>query len=204
MSIVEAGPLIAIVRYRREGDLTGVVDTLVDAGVSLVEVTLDTPGALGAVARAAGAGHPIGTGTVVDADGVRASADAGATFVVSPGLADDVVETALSLGIEPIAGVLSPTELLRATKLGVKAVKVFPAGPVGGPSYIRALLGPFSDLLLVPTGGIQIDDVAEYVRAGAAAVGLGTALTGEDPPASAAELDALRRRAAAAVEAARA
>ena len=204
MSIVEAGPLIAIVRYRRTGDLTSVVDALTEAGVQLVEVTLDTPGALRAIAQAAHSGRAMGVGTVVDADGVRASADAGATFVVSPGLVDEVVHTALSVGVEPIPGVLSPTELVRAAALGARAVKVFPAGPIGGPSYIRALRGPFPDLLLVPTGGIAIDDVAAYLRAGAAAVGLGAALAGEDPPASAADVDTLRRRAAAAVQAARA
>jgi 2-dehydro-3-deoxyphosphogluconate aldolase/(4S)-4-hydroxy-2-oxoglutarate aldolase len=202
MSIVEAGPLLAIVRYRREGPLSDVVDALADAGARVVEVTLDTPGALAVVAHAAQAGHPIGVGTVLDARAVRASADAGATFVVSPGLIVDVVETALSVGVEPIPGVLSPTELLHAVQLGVRAVKVFPAGPVGGPAYIRALRGPFPELRLVPTGGISLGQVAGYLRAGATAVGLGAAIVGDDPPASDADMDALRNRVAQALGAA--
>jgi 2-dehydro-3-deoxyphosphogluconate aldolase/(4S)-4-hydroxy-2-oxoglutarate aldolase len=96
--------------------------------------------------------------------------------------------------------VLSPTELVRATALGVPAVKIFPAQPIGGPEYIRALRGPFPDVGLVPTGGIAVEEVDAYLRAGASAVGLGGALVGETPPRSVAELEALRQRAARAVE----
>lgn len=202
MTLIEAGSLIGIVRYRERGDLAAILAAISDPGISLVEVTLDTPGALEAIAAAAAGGFVIGAGTVVDADEVRACADAGARFVVSPGLVDDVVETALAVGVEPIPGVLSPSELLRARRLGASVVKVFPVAPMGGPALVGALRAPFPDIGLVPTGGIEIEDVPAYFAAGAMAVGLGSALTGRRPPASAAEIEAVRLRAAAAVEAA--
>lgn len=203
MTIIDAGPLVGIVRYRATADLIPVLEALADAGIQLLEVTLDTPGALDAIASIAGTGATIGAGTVLDADQVRASADAGAGFVVSPGLVDAVVEQAIALGVEPIPGVLTPTELLRARRLGASAVKVFPAGPCGGPELIRALRSPFPGVGLLATGGIAVDDVGAYLAAGSTAVGLGSALTGHRPPETPAELDELRARAAAALEAAR-
>jgi 2-dehydro-3-deoxyphosphogluconate aldolase/(4S)-4-hydroxy-2-oxoglutarate aldolase len=200
----DASRVIAIVRYRQAGDLPGALDALARGGIQILEVTLDTPGALEAIAYASRTRLTIGAGTVLDADAVRASAEAGATFVVSPGLVEEVVTTAISLGVEPIPGVLSPTELARALSLGARTVKVFPVGPVGGPAYVRALRGPFPEVSLVPTGGVAIDDVGAYLKAGAAAVGLGAALTGQVPPMSSKELEALRVRAGTAVEIARA
>jgi 2-dehydro-3-deoxyphosphogluconate aldolase/(4S)-4-hydroxy-2-oxoglutarate aldolase len=200
MSILDRGRLVGIVRFRIPGDLTGTVDSLAEGGIPILEVTLDTPGALGAIARVAATGRPVGAGTVLRGDDVRASADAGADFVVSPGLSAEVVAAARSLGIQAIPGVLSPTELMHALALGVTTVKVFPAGPAGGPDYVRALRGPFPEIALVPTGGIAIDDVPGYLAAGAAAVGLGSSLVGSDPPRSARDLEALRARAVAAVE----
>ncbi len=197
-----AGPLIGIVRYRTEGDLPAVLDVLAGAGVSLLEVTLDTPGALGAIAKGERAGASIGAGTVVTVDQVRMCADAGARFIVSPGLVDEVVAAAMERGLEPIPGVVTPTELLRARRLGATAVKVFPAGPAGGPALIRALRSPFPEIGLVPTGSIGIDEVRAYLDAGATAVGLGSALVGDRPPSSQDELDRLHSRARAAVAAA--
>ncbi|HET6713805.1 MAG TPA: bifunctional 4-hydroxy-2-oxoglutarate aldolase/2-dehydro-3-deoxy-phosphogluconate aldolase [Actinomycetota bacterium] len=202
MTLLDAGPLVGIIRYRATADLVPVLEALADAGIPLLEVTLDTPGALDAIASVAATGTTIGAGTVLDADQVRASADAGAGFVVSPGLVDEVVEQATTLGVEPIPGVLTPTELLRARGLGASAVKVFPAGPCGGPELIRALRSPFPGVGMLATGGIAVDDVGAYLAAGATAVGLGAALTGHRPPETPAELDELRARAAAALEAA--
>ena len=199
MTILAAGPLIGIVRYRTDGDLLAVLDVLHDAGVSLLEVTLDTPGALDAIATVANAGGTIGAGTVLDVHQLAMCADAGARFIVTPGLVDEVVEEALRLDIEPLPGVMSPTELLRARRLGASFVKIFPAGPLGGPALIRALRSPFPEIGLVPTGGISIDDVRVYLDAGATAVGLGSALVGDHPPRSPDELQGLRSRALAAV-----
>jgi 2-dehydro-3-deoxyphosphogluconate aldolase / (4S)-4-hydroxy-2-oxoglutarate aldolase len=193
--------LLGIVRYHAPGDLDPVIEALFDAGVPLVEVTLDTPGALDAVARWRAAGRAVGTGTVVSGEQVDASVDAGAAFVVSPGVAEDVIERARGLGVDVVLGAFTPTEVLRARELGAAAVKLFPAS-TGGPAHVRALRGPLADVPLVPTGGIGVEDVTVYLEAGASCVGLGGALVGAAAPTRASELDAISARAAAAVAAA--
>jgi len=199
MTILERGPVLGIIRYRSPGDVRAVVDALLDGGVPLVEVTIDTPGALEMVAKAAADGITIGVGTVLTTDQVRACADAGAAFVVAPSFSPEVVEAALAVDVEPIPGVLTPTELVAARRAGAEAVKVFPAAPAGGPSLIRALRGPFPDIPLLPTGGIEPQDVPAFLDAGATCVGLGATLVGASPPA-AEELDAIRDRAANVME----
>jgi 2-dehydro-3-deoxyphosphogluconate aldolase / (4S)-4-hydroxy-2-oxoglutarate aldolase len=196
MTILEQGPVLAIVRYRAGGNVWAALEVLADAGIPLLEVTVDTPGALDAVRTAADAGRTIGVGTVTTPDQVRASRDAGASFVVSPGCLPDVIGTALEVGIEPIPGTLSATELQIALRAGATAVKIFPAAPVGGPGYIRALRGPFPDVPMLPTGGIEPQDVPGYLDAGATCVGLGSILVGADPPASAADIEGIATRAA--------
>ena len=198
MTVLDTANVLAIVRFREPGDLIGTLDALAGAGVLLVEVTLDTPRALEAVERAARDGRTIGVGTVVNGEQVRASAAAGARFVVGPGLVQEVVEAAADLGLEAIPGVLSPTEILQAKTFGAEAVKLFPAS-LGGPDYVRVLRGPFPTVGLVPTGGVGIEQVADYLAAGATAVGLGGALVGPTAPASQADLDAIAARASRAV-----
>ena len=196
MTILERGRVLGIIRYRTPGDVRAAVDALLEAGVPLVEITIDTPGAVEVVAKAAADGIAVGVGTVLTADQVRACADAGAPFVVAPSFSGEMVETALEVGIEPIPGVLSPTELMAARAAGAEAVKVFPSKPAGGPSLIRALRGPFPDVPLLPTGGIDVADVGAFLDAGATCVGLGATLVGAAPPTGA-EVDAIRDRAAA-------
>jgi 2-dehydro-3-deoxyphosphogluconate aldolase/(4S)-4-hydroxy-2-oxoglutarate aldolase len=192
--------LLGIVRYRDAGDVEGALGALVRGGIDLVEVTLDTPGALDAVERGRRAGWSIGVGTVLEPDHVNRSVDAGAAFVVSPGVVPGVVERALELGVDVVPGAFTPTEISRAQTMGGSAVKLFPAS-LGGPSYLRVLLGPFADVPLVPTGGIAIQEVNAYLDAGAACVGLGGALAGERPPANDTELGGITERASAAVAA---
>lgn len=190
--------LLGIVRYRTAGNLDGALEALVGEGIGLVEVTLDTPGALDAVGRGNRSGWTIGVGTVLEPDQVDRSVEAGAAFVVSPGTLPNVIERALELGVDVVPGALTPTEVIRAHTSGAVAVKVFPAA-VGGPSYLRALRGPLPHVPLVPTGGIAIEEVGAYLAAGAVCVGLGGALVGDAPPASNEELDAIAARAQAAV-----
>ena len=194
--------LLGIVRYADPCDLGAVLAALVRGGIELVEVTLDTPDALEAVEHGRRSGWSIGVGTVLESDQVDRSVEAGATFVVSPGVLPDVVARALELGVDVVPGALTPTEVIRAHGMGVAAVKVFPAS-VGGPGYLRALRAPLAHVPLVPTGGIAVDDVGAYLSAGAACVGLGAALVGSEPPRTDAELDAIAARATAAVSAAR-
>ena len=190
--------LLGIVRFRDDGDVDGALGALVRGGIGLVEVTLDTPGALDAVERGRRSGWSIGVGTVLEPDHVNRSVDAGAAFVVSPDVVPGVIERALELGVDIVPGAFTSTEVMRAHSMGVSPVKLFPAS-LGGPSYVRALLGPLAAVPLVPTGGIAIEEVGAYLAAGAACVGLGSALVGERPPTNDTELGAITDRAAAAV-----
>jgi 2-dehydro-3-deoxyphosphogluconate aldolase/(4S)-4-hydroxy-2-oxoglutarate aldolase len=191
--------LLAVVRYREACDLDAILDGLRTAGVTLLEVTADTPGGLHAVARAAGAGTPIGAGTIRTAEEAKAFANAGAAFLVSPAILPDVVDAADASGVPLVPGALTPTEIAAASATGAWAVKLFPAR-LGGPGYLRDLRGPFPDVRLVPTGGIPVEDVPAWLDAGAACVGLGSALLGSAPPRTPAEFDALIERASRAVE----
>ena len=190
----ESHSLLGIVRFHAGGDVSGAVDALVRGGIDLVEVTLDTPGALEAIERAGGA---VGAGTVVTAEQVRSAAAAGARFVVSPGFVPEVVETALDLGVEPVPGVFTATEILAAQAAGAGVLKLFPVS-VGGPRYVRALRGPFPEVPFVVTGGVKPEDVGSYFEAGATVVALGSELVGRAAPTSDAELDTIAARAAAA------
>ena len=126
-TVLGSGPLIGIVRFHEGGDVAGAVEALTRGGIELLEITIDTPGALAAVERAAAAGRTVGVGTIVSAEQVDASAAAGARFVVSPGLSVEVIERAHDLGLEPIPGVFTATELLAATAAGARVMKLFPA-----------------------------------------------------------------------------
>jgi 2-dehydro-3-deoxyphosphogluconate aldolase/(4S)-4-hydroxy-2-oxoglutarate aldolase len=158
-----------------------VCDTLLAAGVRCLEITLNTPRALDVVARLAAesrAGVEVGVGTVRRPDEVDAAADAGATFVVAPNTSVAVGERAAERGLGWFPGALTPTEISTAWDLGATAVKVFPAGSAGGPRYLTEVRGPLDDVLLLPTGGVSVEDVPGYLRAGAVAVGMGGPLIG--------------------------
>jgi 2-dehydro-3-deoxyphosphogluconate aldolase/(4S)-4-hydroxy-2-oxoglutarate aldolase len=198
--VLGSASLIAIVRFHEGGELLGALEALAHGGIDLLEVTLDTPGALGAVEQAAGAGRTVGVGTVLSAEHVRACAAAGARFVVSPGFIAEVMETARDLGVEPMPGVFTATEILEAAAAGARVLKLFPAG---GPSYLRVLRGPFPTTPLVPTGGIRLDEIQPYLEAGATAVGLGSELVGRSAPRSDRDLEWIAAQAARAVAAAR-
>jgi 2-dehydro-3-deoxyphosphogluconate aldolase/(4S)-4-hydroxy-2-oxoglutarate aldolase len=195
---LDRGHILAIVRFHEPAELDPILAALTDGGIELLEVTLDTPGALDAVRRASEAGTFIGAGTVLTSDEVRRAADAGARFVVSPAVIPEVITTALALGLTPVPGAFSPTEVQLARSLGAGMIKLFPAS-TGGPAHLRALRGPFGGVRFVPTGGIGIADIGAYLAAGAACVGMGTTLTGTEPPTSGVDLDRVRDRAAAAV-----
>jgi 2-dehydro-3-deoxyphosphogluconate aldolase/(4S)-4-hydroxy-2-oxoglutarate aldolase len=201
-TVLGSSRLIGIVRFHEGGDVSGAVDALVRGGVEVLEVTIDTPGALAAVERAAGEGRTVGVGTIVTAEQVNACAAAGARFVVSPGLRVDVVARALDVGLEPIPGFYTATELLAAQAAGARATKLFPAS-VGGPAYLRALRGPFPNVAIVPTGGVRIDEIKAYLNAGATAVALGGELVGRAAPRSDSDLEWIASQAARAVVAAR-
>lgn len=178
-SIAEAG-VVAVLRARASQHLAAVAHALVDAGLRVVEVTLTTPDAVTLIKQLhndLGDAALVGAGTVVTLDEAEACIDAGADFLVSPTTALDVVATARIAGVAAFPGALTPTEILAAQRSGASAVKLFPASLVG-PGYLAQLRGPFPSISIMPTGGIAVADVEPWLRAGAAAVGLGGSLSG--------------------------
>jgi 2-dehydro-3-deoxyphosphogluconate aldolase/(4S)-4-hydroxy-2-oxoglutarate aldolase len=176
---VRATGVVAILRAPTAAHFPRVVDTLLTAGVRIVEVTLTTPGAVASIAgltRSFGEQAIIGAGSVITADSAEACFEAGARFVVSPTAAPDVVAAARVAGIAAYAGAMTPTEAL-AVHMSGASVKLFPASAVE-PGFITELHGPLPDIEVVPTGGITIESAGAWIRAGAAAVGLGGALLG--------------------------
>ena len=199
MSPFEDDRVLAILRYREPCDLGAVVDALRAGGIRSIEVTADTPGALDEVRRARREDAPIGAGTIRTSEEARAFVDAGAGFLVSPGLVPEIVRAGLEGGVPTIPGVLSPTEIMTAVAAGANVVKLFPAS-LGGPGYLAVLLGPFPGVRFVPTGGIAVSDVPAWLEAGAVCVGLGSSLVGGSAPRTRADLDLITAEARRAVE----
>jgi 2-dehydro-3-deoxyphosphogluconate aldolase/(4S)-4-hydroxy-2-oxoglutarate aldolase len=169
--------IVAVVRADSGGDeLVRVVEAVAEGGVHCIELTMTTPGALPALETAsrklAGADVLLGVGTVLDAETCRLAILSGAGFVVTPTLSIPVIETARRYGIPVAAGAFTPTEILSAWEQGSDIVKVFPAS-VGGPEYIKAIKGPLPQVPLMPTGGVEVDNVGAFLKAGAVALGVG-------------------------------
>lgn len=155
-------PLLDLCRAARRG------------GLGVLEITLTTPGALEAIrVLAAEGGAVVGAGTVLTSQGARAVAEAGGRFAMSPVLDAAVVAEAHRLGLLAVPGAGSASEILAAHRTGARLVKVFPSGPLGGPDFLRKIRGPLPDIPLVPTSGPTIATFADYVEAGAVAVGVG-------------------------------
>ena len=169
---------VAVLRLADAEQTVRAAEWLVAGGVTALEVTLTTKGALDAIGKLVarhGDAALVGAGSVLDADAARRAVDAGARFIVSPVCLPDVVEAAASLGVAVMPGAFTPTEALRAHQMGADVVKVFPS-EVLGPAFIKGVLAPMPFLKLMPTGGVTPDNVGDWLRAGAIAVGLGSAL----------------------------
>ncbi len=152
-------------------------------GITIVEITMTVPGAVDVIrelAKSAGAEILVGAGTVLNAEMARRCLDVGAEFLVSPGFNHGMVELAVREGKLVMAGALTPTEVITAWEAGADFVKVFPCGQVGGAKYIKALKGPLPQIPLVPTGGVNLNTAAEFIEAGAAALGVGGELVSAD------------------------
>ncbi|MGQ9858350.1 MAG: bifunctional 4-hydroxy-2-oxoglutarate aldolase/2-dehydro-3-deoxy-phosphogluconate aldolase [Thermodesulfobacteriota bacterium] len=175
-SLILSEKLIPVVRVARAEEAVAVAKALVEGGSHIIEITMTVQGALEAMRDLKGNLPPevvLGAGTVTLSSTARAAVEAGARFLVSPCLSLDVVETASFMGVLVISGAMTPTEILSAWRAGASLVKVFPVGPLGGPSYIRAIKGPFPGIPLVPTGGVSPSNARDYILAGASAVGMG-------------------------------
>lgn len=150
-------------------------EVLHGAGIPVAEITMTTPGAIGAIAELAKTfpDMVVGAGTLLDAETSQRCVDAGASFLTSTGFVPEVVGFAGRKGVFSIAGAMTPTEIIDAWKNGSDFVKIFPCAQVGGANYIRALKGPFPDIPLVASGGVNQQTALDYILAGAAALGIG-------------------------------
>ena len=190
--------IVAILRAPTADGFAAVANVLVDAGITAVEVTLTSRGALdalGGLRRQLPDSVVVGAGTVLTADDAKAAVDAGAAFLVSP-----VLDVALvsSSPVPFFPGTSTPTEMYAAHKAGSPLVKLFPAGGLG-PKFLRDVRGPLPQIDVMPTGGVKIEDIADWLIAGASAVGVGGPLVGD--AASGGSLRALAARAKHAVSA---
>lgn len=170
--------LLAVVRGKSRGAAVEVSEALVEGGVLGIEVAFTTPDAHLAIRdlnEEYGDRILLGAGTVTTREQVNQAAEVGATFLVSPGCDPDLLPTMLETELLVLPGIMTPSEVLLARRLGAEAVKLFP-GSSGGPSYLKALLGPFPDVPFVPTGGVSIENIVDWFTAGAFAVGAGGSL----------------------------
>ena len=175
---IEALGVVAVIRMKDASKLRAVVDAMADGGVRALEVTMTVPGAVDlirALAPTLPDGFLLGAGTVTDVATARAVIDAGARFVVGPVFRPEVVAACHELDVPAMPGCFSPTEILAAHECGADIVKVFPATALG-PQFIRDVRAPLPQVKLMPTGGVTLDNAGDWIRAGAVAVGLGSAL----------------------------
>ncbi len=186
LSEIESTGVVAIIRAQASDDLLDVVAALREGGVSCVELTMTTPNAL-EVIRAAGQrfadGAVIGIGSVLDAETARAAILAGAQFVVTPILDGATIQLCKRYSKIVIPGAFSPTEIVSAWQAGADLVKVFPATKLG-PEFFKDVKGPMPHIKLTPTGGVNLNNAADFIRAGAAAIGVGSALVSRELLAS--------------------
>jgi len=179
--ILRGTKVIAVLRANNASEYAPVIEALHQGGVRSIEVTLTTPGVFAQLPMLKahfGDDVELGVGTVTTALQAEAAIDAGAAYVVTPVTGPDVISFCTNRGVPVFPGGLTPTELHAGWTLGATAVKVFPAS-MFGPGYISQLRGPFPDLHVVPSGGVGIDDVPGWLRAGAVAVSLGGPLIGD-------------------------
>jgi 2-dehydro-3-deoxyphosphogluconate aldolase/(4S)-4-hydroxy-2-oxoglutarate aldolase len=170
--------IVPVIRATSGKEAMLAAEAVSEGGISIVEITMTVPGAVEVIRELSKTttGLLVGAGTVLDADSARKCADAGAQFLVTPALDVPTVEFAVQQKILIMAGALSPTEIVKAWKSGADFVKVFPCGQVGGAKYIKAIKGPLPQIPLVPTGGVNLNTAAEFIEAGAAALGVGSEL----------------------------
>src|SRR5579885_3171871 len=177
--IIERVGLIPVLRAKSVAQGRAVVDAMIAGGVNVVEVTMTVPGAVDLIKelkKEYGAKLLLGSGTVTTAEQAQATIDAGAEFVVSPSLHPEVIAETKKAGKVSIPGALTPTEIITAWNVGADYVKVFPCSAMGGADYLKALLAPFPQLQLIPTGGVTQQTAADFLKAGARALGVGADL----------------------------
>jgi 2-dehydro-3-deoxyphosphogluconate aldolase/(4S)-4-hydroxy-2-oxoglutarate aldolase len=173
--VLEVG-IVPVVRAESAAQAMAAAEAVCAGGVPIVEVTMTVPGAVEVIAqlsKSMGREVMIGAGTVLDAESARRCLGAGAQFIVSPGFDLETVKVAQQAGVMMMPGALTPTEVIEAWKAGADFVKIFPCGTVGGAKYIKALKAPLPQVPMIPTGGVNLKTAAEFIQAGAAALGIG-------------------------------
>ncbi|HEU4796118.1 MAG TPA: bifunctional 4-hydroxy-2-oxoglutarate aldolase/2-dehydro-3-deoxy-phosphogluconate aldolase [Pyrinomonadaceae bacterium] len=171
--------IIPVVRAQSADEAMKAIDAIREGGISILEITMTVPGAVGVieeVSRRYGNEALVGAGTVLDGETARVCINAGARFVVSPALNLETIAVCRRDDVAVMPGALTPTEVVQAWSAGADFVKVFPAGAVGGASYIKSLKAPLPQIDLVPTGGVSLKTAADFIKAGASALGVGADL----------------------------
>ena len=176
---IEEVGLVPVVRASSADEAMQVIEAIKAGGVNVLEITMTVPGAVRVIEKVAdkyGSDVLVGAGTVLDPETARACFLAGAQFIVSPALNLDTIALCHRYSAPICPGVLTPTEVITAWSAGVDFVKVFPCGSVGGASYVKNLKGPFPQVKIIPTGGVSLKTAADFINAGASALGVGTDL----------------------------
>lgn len=201
LNLIRETGVLAIMRAQSAVQLIAAADAIQAGGVRVIEVTMTTPGALDVIAEATkryGDAALFGAGSVLDAETARAAILAGAGFIVAPTLSRDVIALCNRYSIPVMPGCFTPTEMLTAWEAGADMVKLFPA-EVGGPALVKAIRAPLPQLEIVPVGGVDLNTAADFIRSGAAALGVGSSLVNQKL-LDAGDMTELTRRAARFIE----
>jgi 2-dehydro-3-deoxyphosphogluconate aldolase/(4S)-4-hydroxy-2-oxoglutarate aldolase len=202
---IQSNGIVAIIRGAKPDNIVAISKALRDGGVRTLEITVETPKVLTLIEKVAdelGDEVIVGAGTVLDPETARAAIMAGARFIFSPTVNAETIRITKRYGVLSIPGALTPTEILNAYEQGADLIKVFPAG-VFGPGYLKDVHGPLPHIPLMPTGGLNLANVGEYMKAGAVAAGIGSSLVDTSKPMDQAYFAELQSKAAQYTEAVR-
>ncbi|RSL32169.1 bifunctional 4-hydroxy-2-oxoglutarate aldolase/2-dehydro-3-deoxy-phosphogluconate aldolase [Salibacterium salarium] len=196
---IKENGVVAIIRGADPESIEDMAEALLEGGVRTLEITMETPNVLAAIEKLRKTYKDeliVGAGTVLDPETARSAIMAGAQFIFAPTVNPETIKMAKRYGVISIPGAMTPTEILTAYESGADVIKVFPAN-LFGPRYLKDIKGPLPQIPLMPTGGITVDNIKEYIDHGAVAVGVGSALVNTKNPWNNEEKEALTKRARA-------
>ena len=176
---IEEIGIVPVVRAASADEAMQAIDAIKEGGINVLEITMTVPGAVKVIEEVVerfGSDVLVGAGTVLDPETAEVCIRAGAQFIVSPALNLDTIALCRQNSVPVMPGALTPTEVVTAWNAGADLVKIFPAGSVGGPNYLNNLRGPFPQIKIIPTGGVSLATAADFIKAGASALGVGTDL----------------------------